>query len=98
MGLRRLTVPFLLATFGALLLVYAGMQDMAFTDYDAEAAPSFDALRAGESLRAMIVRVESICSRVMSGIGSGSAPGWSPAASTSRWAPSSRLPRWFRPW
>jgi hypothetical protein len=45
---RDLFAPAVAATLGALVLVALGMQTMAFTDYEVEAEPSFQALRHGD--------------------------------------------------
>jgi hypothetical protein len=44
---RRLLVPTLVALLGALALAADGLLTTAFTDYENEAQPAFDALRAG---------------------------------------------------
>jgi hypothetical protein len=45
---RELFAPAVAATLGALALVALGMQTMAFTDYEVEAEPAFQALRHGD--------------------------------------------------
>jgi hypothetical protein len=54
MAMRARVTPLLLpavaASLGALALMATGMQTMAFTDYEVEAEPSFQALRHGDAL------------------------------------------------
>jgi hypothetical protein len=48
----RLLLPVLVAAGGSLFLAWLGLKGMAFTDYESEAEPAFQALRHRRAARA----------------------------------------------